>query len=758
LIRCKSYDLTSLVEKVLNKERREIPSEKVKDFFSDSQRLIYMIEHTLIDASSILEITCDLQVLPMALQITNIAGNVFSRTLLGGRSERNEFLLLHAFHSQDYLLPDKNLKPRNKSTNEPTVEMPKPAGKPRKKPAYSGGLVLEPKRGFYDKFILLLDFNSLYPSIIQEYNICFTTLVTHPPKGVNADDFIPDLPKTGLELGVLPIEIQKLVKRRYEVKKLMKNPRLSKEENIQYDIRQKALKLTANSMYGCLGFGNSRFYAKPLAALVTQQGREILMSTKELAERMGLDVIYGDTDSIMINTNSTDMENAFKLGHQVKSEVNKLYNLLEIDIDGVYKSLLLLKKKKYAALSVQKLPNGEFKTTQELKGLDIVRRDWCELAKDAGNFAVSQILSDQIRETIVENIHEHLRMIAEKMKEGSIPLNKFIIRKELTKDPELYPGKENLPHVRVAIRVNESMSRRLRSGDIVAYVICQDGTTNAATQRSYTLSELSSSDNLKIDEDYYLSHQIHPVVSRLCDPIDGTDPAVIAQCLGLDSSGFKKMPVVVEDEEDRLLDIQSSEEERFASCKPFKFIAPDSKQQFEFDQGVFAETDPTWLCTLALPCGDNGKRLIDHLVTLQTRLMISIRKDIRRYYEGWMICEDPACAHRTRSVPALRDLRGAICSVCFGAVMHPEFTYRGLYQQLCFYKLQFDVDYALKKYKQNTPNSIASIKLESFKSAYKSLLDIVEFFLSQSGYNRVSLPDLFSWMRVDKSNAISVAS
>ena len=50
------------------------------------------------------------------------------------------------------------------------------------------------------------------------------------------------------------------------------------------------------------------------------------------------------------------------------------------------------------------------------------------------------------------------------------------------------------------------------------------------------------------------------------------------------------MPVVVEDEEDRLLDIQSSEEERFASCKPFKFIAPDSKQQFEFDQGVFAET------------------------------------------------------------------------------------------------------------------------------------------------------------------------
>ena len=55
----------------------------------------------------------------------------------------------------------------------------------------------------------------------------------------------------------------------------------------------------------------------------------------------------------------------------------------EIDIDGVFKSMLLLKKKKYAALSMQKV-NGEFVTTQEMKGLDIVRRDWCNLAKEAG--------------------------------------------------------------------------------------------------------------------------------------------------------------------------------------------------------------------------------------------------------------------------------------------------------------------------------------------------------------------------------------
>lgn len=76
------------------------------------------------------------------------------------------------------------------------------------------------------------------------------------------------------------------------------------------------------------------------------------MATKHLAERLNLEVIYGDTDSIMINTNSTDLDQVFKIGNQVKAEVNKLYKLLEIDIDGVYKSMLLLKKKKYAALSV----------------------------------------------------------------------------------------------------------------------------------------------------------------------------------------------------------------------------------------------------------------------------------------------------------------------------------------------------------------------------------------------------------------------
>ena len=116
------------------------------------------------------------------LQITKIVGGVLSRTLSGGRSERNEFLLLHAFFEKGYIAPDKithNQKDSNAVTQKKTTqksEGTETAPQPSKKAQYTGGLVLEPKKGLYETYIVLLDFNSLYPSIIQEFNICFTTV------------------------------------------------------------------------------------------------------------------------------------------------------------------------------------------------------------------------------------------------------------------------------------------------------------------------------------------------------------------------------------------------------------------------------------------------------------------------------------------------------------------------------------------------------------------------------------------------------
>lgn len=118
------------------------------------------------------------------------------------------------------------------------------------------------------------------------------------------------MPPSDLGQGVLPRLIAGLVNRRRQVKGLMKDRKATPAQllqvrfsllrlvvkrglitpNPQWNIKQQALKLTANSMYGCLGFSLSRFYARPLAALTTHKGREILTHTRELAESMNLDV------------------------------------------------------------------------------------------------------------------------------------------------------------------------------------------------------------------------------------------------------------------------------------------------------------------------------------------------------------------------------------------------------------------------------------------------------------------------------------
>ncbi|XP_041438950.1 DNA polymerase alpha catalytic subunit isoform X1 [Xenopus laevis] len=759
LIRCKSYHLSELVHQILKAERVVIPPENIRNAYNDSVHLLYMLENTWIDAKFILQIMCELNVLPLALQITNIAGNVMSRTLMGGRSERNEYLLLHAFTENNFIVPD---KPVFKKMQQTTVEDNDDMGtdqnknKSRKKAAYAGGLVLEPKVGFYDKFILLLDFNSLYPSIIQEYNICFTTVHREAPstqKGEDQDE-IPELPHSDLEMGILPREIRKLVERRRHVKQLMKQPDLNPDLYLQYDIRQKALKLTANSMYGCLGFSYSRFYAKPLAALVTHQGREILLHTKEMVQKMNLEVIYGDTDSIMINTNCNNLEEVFKLGNRVKSEINKSYKLLEIDIDGIFKSLLLLKKKKYAALTVEPTGDGKYVTKQELKGLDIVRRDWCELAKQAGNYVISQILSDQPRDSIVENIQKKLTEIGENVTNGTVPITQYEINKALTKDPQDYPDKKSLPHVHVALWINSQGGRKVKAGDTISYVICQDGSNLSASQRAYAQEQLQKQENLSIDTQYYLSQQVHPVVARICEPIDGIDSALIAMWLGLDPSQFRAHRHYQQDEEnDALLGgpSQLTDEEKYRDCERFKFFCPKCGTENIYDNvfdGSGLQIEPG-LKRCSKPECDASP--LDYVIQVHNKLLLDIRRYIKKYYSGWLVCEEKTCQNRTRRLPLSFSRNGPICQACSKATLRSEYPEKALYTQLCFYRFIFDWDYALEKVVSEQERGHLKKKLfQESENQYKKLKSTVDQVLSRSGYSEVNLSKLFQTLNTIK--------
>lgn len=101
-----------------------------------------------------------------------------NKTLNGGRAERNEYILLHEFHRLKYICPDKTWGKKAAAAVKLEAQGDDADGKTTKgkRDKYKGGLVFEPKRGLWDKYILVMDFNSLYPSIIQEYNIDFTTV------------------------------------------------------------------------------------------------------------------------------------------------------------------------------------------------------------------------------------------------------------------------------------------------------------------------------------------------------------------------------------------------------------------------------------------------------------------------------------------------------------------------------------------------------------------------------------------------------
>jgi DNA polymerase alpha subunit A len=231
--------------------------------------------------------------------------------------------------------------------------------------------------------------------------------------------------------------------------------------------------------------------------------------------------------------------------------------ILEIEIDGVFKSLLLLKKKKYAALKVDNYgdilgnpnPNTVVQEvlSKEIKGLDVVRRDWCVLSKEVGYKLLDLILSQRGREEICAEIYDFMEDLGRKFKASNIEFDKFVIYKQLNKLPHEYPVNSQ-PHACVAARlkVTKNIPDDQLLHHFINYIICQGEKNQAYATRAYSLDEVRESNapnfqgtKLVPDYSWYANNQIINPVSRLLEYIDGIDMGRIADYIGIDKTKFK---------------------------------------------------------------------------------------------------------------------------------------------------------------------------------------------------------------------------
>ncbi|KAM0688031.1 DNA-directed DNA polymerase alpha catalytic subunit pol1 [Conglomerata obtusa] len=480
------------------------------------------------ETESILSIFNCLDILELSKQMTEICGNLLSRTFSNQRAERIEYFLLHEMYERKYLFPDKNTS--------------------KKEYNYTGGLVLEPITGFYETLILLLDFNSLYPSLIQEFNICFSTVGTHDGEkeddqkkiGENEALFKKfDMLYQNKHQGFLPKILGNLVQRRKNVKELITKANNQKEKGV-LETRQKALKLTANSIYGCLGSPFSRFSNYTMASYITFKGRELLKETKNIAENvLKMKVIYGDTDSIMIDTTligiNSNYSAALKQSFDLKNRINGKYKFIEIEVEKIIKKLLLYTKKKYGCLYI----NDKQKSFIENKGLDFTRRDYANVANDLSQEIFQMLLIDLEKEyhkyydnknypgyftddtfirnngnPIIQNMILH-EMSNYKNNIKNLPIDKFVINVQLKRDPQQYTMAVNMPHVSLALRLKEK-GIHYKKDDIISFVIGQGKVSDNISTKTYLVNE-----NYVLDYSYYIENQILPTLHRLLAIFNG---------------------------------------------------------------------------------------------------------------------------------------------------------------------------------------------------------------------------------------------
>lgn len=300
-----------------------------------------------------------------------------------------------------------------------------------------GGYVKGVGAGLYSN-VVVLDFKSMYPSMIIKYNICFTTL---SPDGDIVSPAGTRFVSREKKEGLIPRLLVSLMSERDRVKKMMKDA--SGDERFFLDGTQAALKVLMNTFYGVLASSFYRFTNPDIGRSITAYARETIKRIIEKVESRGIRVIYGDTDSVFLESGAADLQEAIHFGQQISEDLTREEGvLLEFEkiLDPFFSHGV---KKRYAGkIAYPEESRGEIL----VRGYEVRRTDSFDLLSEAQSRIFDLILSRNISGAI-----EFYRDLVAKVESGdpSIPVSKLVISRTV-KNFESYANADSLANVRTA--------------------------------------------------------------------------------------------------------------------------------------------------------------------------------------------------------------------------------------------------------------------------------------------------------------------
>lgn len=378
---------------------------------------------------------------------------------------------------------------------------------------FAGAYVKNAEIGFHEE-IMVIDFSSLYPSIMISWNMSPDTKLWDG-RNYNVDrNDIATASATGVRFrtdfeGMLPMAERTLLTKRKEYAKKQKNAVVGSEEWKRYGHESTAVKVVANSMYGLLGSPYSRYYDRDIAQSVTLTGQLLIKACIDFAEDMGIHVIAGDTDSCFVKANEEQTKSLIKdineiLLPRILNEQGCKVHRIVMDFDKGYKYLLIQAKKKYAGkLLIHKGRYAPDDMEPDVKGLEFQRSDQIRIAQRMQMHFLHDLLNPTASPRSIER---ELRTWADNFMFGDVPLSDIEITQGVKKHPNLY--NPPTPASRVAEQMIEKGAEFFPGMKVPYFVV-------ASKER--VIGKPASEYDGNFDCMYYWTNKILPPVQRLIE-------------------------------------------------------------------------------------------------------------------------------------------------------------------------------------------------------------------------------------------------